>query len=163
MRKVLFAAAALVLTASSSFAGAEQGQFALGFVDDRAPIGGAVVLTPKIRLDVGLGFGDTEDVGSHFTLAGGLPIAVVDGDKCTLSIRPGLAFTSVSLDNVPAGVDDSDTSVEISGMLMVEYWLSNNLSVSAGHGINIATDPSNINLFGADFTSLGFMFYLPKN
>lgn len=158
MRKVLIAAIALsCIGAGSSFAAATKGSYALGFVNSEAPIGGRYMISEKMGIDAGIGFGDVEDVGSAFALDFGLPINMHSGENAQLQIRPGLTFSSSSSD-VSSDLDDD--SVTITGLIEFQVWLTNSLSVNAGHGLSIETDPTVIEFFAADVFKLGFHYWV---
>jgi len=115
------------------------------------------MINDKVGLDLGIGFSDIEDASSGFAFDAGVPINLHSGENAQLQFRPGATFSSTSFD-APGRKDDD--SVTISAMLEFQVWLTNSLSVNAGHGLAIETDPTVIELFGADVFSLGFHYWI---
>ncbi len=172
MRTLSLAVIALAL--SASVAGAHgKGSYAIGFMESDAPVGGRYMLSDKMGLDVGLGFIsiDAEDTtggrasgnkqlaiaGTQFVLRVGLPIAMKTGDKVALHVRPGLGITSTSPENDNI---ESDTSIDISGLLVAEWMMSNTISISGSHGLRIALDPNNLGTVGNGVTNFGVHYWL---
>lgn len=106
-----------------------------------------------------------------FTIDLGLPIILKQMDKVNFIVRPG--FTWGSLEDkdelsVPT-VTTKLTLIGVSGSLEVEYMLTDNVGISASHGIawasleDDATPSDKITSFattGSNFTQLGFYVYL---
>lgn len=170
MRNLLIAAATLALSAAVSFeasAGVTTGTKGLGFVTDDAPIGGRYVVSPKMAVDLGIGFAkqsdDDDTTGDEgattFNLNVGLPILMHDAGKAMLWLRPGIGLSNTSYD---ADGVDSDTNTNLSGLLVVEVPVTDNFTVSAAHGLIIDLDPTNISTAGLGWTGVGFMYYFVK-
>lgn len=171
MRTLSLAVIALAL--SASVAGAHgKGSYAIGFMESDAPVGGRYMLSEKMGLDIGLGFisVDAEDednegrasgdkhlayAGTQFVLRAALPIALQSGDKVSLQVRPGLGITSNSPDE-----GESDTAIDISGLLVAEWMMSNTISISGAHGLRVALDPNNISTVGQGVTHFGVHYWL---
>ena len=168
MRKLLIASTLLVLSAGIASAAVTAGTIGLGFVNSDAPIGGRYVISEKMAVDVGIGFGKTSDDKdtklidegtTSLNLDLGLPILMHDAGKAMLWLRPGLAIQNQSYD---ADGVDSQTNTSISGLLVVEVPITDNFTVSAAHGLIIDLDPTTINTAGFNWTNLGFMYYFTK-
>jgi len=143
----------------------------LGFHNSEAPIGVRWWLNgQKLALDAGVGFG-SNDTGtqtlSHWALDLGVPIALKTWDRVHFMVRPGILYLS---EDVPTSATTSETgtSLGILGELEAEFFVADNLSISASHGIEIVnnnppgpggstTDWSTI---GNNFTEVGFHVYL---
>ena len=91
MRNLLIAAATLALSAAVSFeasAGVTTGTKGLGFVTDDAPSGGRYVVSPKMAVDLGIGFAkqsddyDTTGVYGASTFNLNLDLSILIHDSC---------------------------------------------------------------------------------
>jgi hypothetical protein len=173
MKKVLFFTAVFCLVAGNALAHDVTGRIGLGFDTSQAPIGFRYMFSPKVGVDVGIGIdvdqvdigGDTENF-TDFSLAAGLPINIHQaGDRVNFNFLPLLLFTSSDQG------DESDTIIDIFALLEFEAFVTNDLSVSATHGLGVElfspgddTDESTTDIFtvGANLTEFGVHYYLPN-
>ena len=136
-------------------------------------IGGRHWFNPQVGVDAGLGYsqvtvdpGDSKWTGFTFDL--GLPISLKKlGDNVNFILRPGFQWGSLEDDSgVPA---IKWTGMAFSGELEVEWMVTDNLSVSAAHGISYnkveddgspATEVTTFRTTGGNFMNLGFHVYL---
>lgn len=194
MRKVLLSLAALAMIVPAA-ARAERdltGSFALGYWNADAPIGGRYVVSPNVALDLGLGFAQalisddptTTTVGDdkknlQLHIAAGVPFTVVRRDRVNFFVRPGVLFRFVPTYNQATGADPyekkTETETEITGILGAEWFATDDLSFSVGHGLKV-TNTKGVSandlttgdqesqsflsgLEALDITSIGFHFY----
>ncbi len=202
MKKNLIAVAAvsLLLSATSVFAATTKG--GLGFRTLNGPFnalentGVGFTITPAIGVrqwftetvgfDAAIGFTSlkavgsppttTLDEGTGFAFEIGMPFILKKMDKVNFIARPGFLYgRTTATDKIPTGLPDEfkTTLMSVSGELEVEYMLTDNLSLSAAHGIayssaktsdNSATSPTlelkGFETTGSNFTQLGFHIYL---
>jgi len=169
MKKILFTLfATLTIFMSNTFAGEmKEGTYGLGWYSASAPVGGRYWVSPKIGLDIGLGFADKNVLGaqdSRFHLNLGAIFNVVETEKANFFIRPGLEMQT----NARTDANGKAASkMIISADLGAEYFLTDHLSLSYGHGLQIeqvkGSDDlgiSALRALGAD--NLGFHFYFNK-
>jgi len=173
--KRLLCMVAIGLLASAGGALAQPSHYdgGLGFHRVEAPIGIRWWLTgQKIALDAGVGFGST-DIGSetlsNWAIDLGLPIRLRSWDRVHFIVRPGILYQSQEEINPSPPFDkDSATALTILGELEAEFFVADNLSVSASHGIGIVNNnpafggssTTDWQTFGANFTEVGFHVYL---
>lgn len=202
MKKNLIAVAAvsLLLSATSVFAGTTKG--GLGFRTLNGPfnalentnvgfsvtpaIGVRQWFTETVGFDAAIGFSSLTaegsppttklDEGTGFAIEIGMPFILKKMDKVNFILRPGLLYgKSTATDKIATGLPDEFEAklMSVSGELEVEYMLTDNLSLSAAHGIayssskvsdNSATSPTlevkGFETTGSNFTQLGFHIYL---
>ena len=174
-RLICMVAIALIASAGAAMAQAPMHNGGgLGFHNSDAPIGVRWWLSgQKIALDAGVGVGSDDngaETFSHWALDFGLPIDLRTWDKVHFMVRPGILYRSQEV-TVTGGGKDSDTDFIVSGELEVEYFMADNLSISASHGISIdnfnpaepgQSSTTSWGTAGNNFTSLGFHVYLFK-
>jgi hypothetical protein len=172
MKKALFFTVLFCLVAGTALAHDVTGRIGLGFDTSQAPIGLRYFFSPKIGVDIGVGFDSNEvDIGgdtekfTDFSIAAGLPIRIHEtGDRVNFNFLPLLMYTSSDQG------DESDTFFDILAALEFEAFVTNDLSVSAIMGIGIEmfspaddTDESTTDIFtvGSNLTEFGVHYYLP--
>lgn len=165
---VLFAVAALALTAAPSFAAA--GYYGLGYFRPEAPVGGRIWFTDKVAGDVGVGFNVTSPDGGDsqtgFILDAGLPFVVHESGAAKFFIRPGFSYAS-SPSPVLTDADNKTTQFWVSGSFGVEYFFTDRFSVQAAHGVVFkSVDPDQAGGKYSEFVSedfglsnIGFHYY----
>lgn len=188
---IALALAALVLPAAAHAQRDLTGKLALGYWNPDAPIGGRYVVSERVALDLGLGFAqflgddpttaDPTDTKKNLQLhiAAGVPFTVVKRDRVNFFIRPGVLFRFIPTYNQATGADPyekkSETETEITGILGAEWFATDDLSFSVGHGLKLenrkgvsANDQTTgdvesesflSGLEALDITSIGFHFY----
>lgn len=143
-------------------------------------------LNEKTGLDLAIGFASisTEssppsanlDEGSGFVLDLGVPFVVKKLDKVNFIFRPGLMYgtaTATDKTTATAGNEAKTTLMSFSAELEVEYMLTDNLSISAAHGVGYFSQKTTFNTnpeaenkvsgfgtAGSNFAQLGFHVYL---
>jgi hypothetical protein len=164
MRKtILFAAAMLALSAVSSFAG--DLKYGLGYFRPEAPVGGRVWLNDKTALDAGLGFSydkvdGAADASTGYVFDAGLPFVLASSGSAKFFLRPGFTYASAS----PAVGNDA-SQFWVSGSFGVEYFMTDNFSVQAAHGLvyksvdNGTVKSTSIESEDFGLSSIGFHFY----
>jgi len=152
-RILVVAALAAVLVPASAQAVDHTGSWGVGFYDYNAPLGLRYQFSEKMAFDFGLGldsFEDTDfsatpvDTKNYLTYAieVGLPITLVKMDRADFFFRPGLLWESIpyQLDNGTSVSDERASETFFKLHLGAEYHATDNLSLSVGHGIGIASD-----------------------
>jgi hypothetical protein len=194
MKKGLMALAlaALVLPAAAHAERDLTGTLALGYWSADAPIGGRYVVSERVSLDLGFGFAqaligddpttaapgdDKKNLQLH--IAAGVPFTLVKRDRVNFFVRPGVLFRFVPTYNQATGADPyekkTETETEITGILGAEWFATDDLSFSVGHGVKLeSTKGVSANdlttgeqesqsflsgLEALDITSIGFHFY----
>ena len=167
MKKILFITCVLGMVASSAYAHDVAKRFGLGFVSTSSPIGFRYWLSDKIGLDVGVGISVDDDGGDSFTdwsVSGGLPINLITvGDRVNFHLLPWVQYTNLDFG------DETGSQFDIVVALEAEVFVTNDLSVSASHGVDFqmfsppgdADSETDITTFGANVTEFGFHYYLP--
>jgi len=171
MRRSIAMIAAMAAIVSNSPAGEPKpGTFGLGWYSATAPVGGRVWLSPQFGLDLGLGLADENSglsvSGTRIHVNVGVPINVVMTEKANFFIRPGMELQTNSR-TVNGG---KESTVIISADLGAEFWMTENLTLSVGHGLQMqqvtAGTPGNQEtkfsltaLRALSFTNVGFHFY----
>ena len=169
MKNILFSLLTFfILLSTISFAGEhKQGTIGLGWYSASAPVGGRYWVSPNIGIDLGLGYADKNvlaSTDSRFHVNIGAIIDVVQTDQANFFIRPGIEMQT----NARTDAKGKQASkMIISADLGAEYFLTGNLSLSYGHGLQIeqisGSDDlgiSALRALGAD--KLGFHFYFNK-
>lgn len=124
--------------------------------------------SPKVGLDVGFGL-DMVDDGSesatNFFFEVGVPFVLIPTERVNLYLRPG----------VQMGIFDEALSPEVENRIAislapgVEFFLTDDLSIEAAHGITYeiwaareegVDNYTEMYTFGDSFTFLGFHFYV---
>jgi hypothetical protein len=150
----------------------EQG--ALGFHSIQAPLGGRWWLNHKFAIDLGLGFGSTEDAGDNTSLSNwaldfGVPIRMRSYDRLHVIFRPGILYQSqeVVTDPGPPILKDDATQMALNLEIEAEVFLTDHFSVSASQGLAFITNSPPVGdstndwgTTGANFTTLGFHVYM---
>lgn len=142
------------------------GTFGLGWYSTSAPVGGRVWVTEQIGIDLGLGYADKKSLGStedRFHINLGVPVDVVQTERVNFFIRPGYEFQTNSR---TVGTELKSTSI-ITADLGVEWFVTDQFTLSAGHGLQIAqvdgSDDWGISALRAlSFNNVGFHFYFAK-
>ncbi len=177
-RLMILALAMLLVIPAVSTAKDMTGKWGLGFNNYSAPIGARFWVTPKVGLDVGIGF-EMDDVdvyddeaeewttesATDFYFEVGVPFVMVPTERVNFYLRPGIQVALYdSLNN-----EYVKNSIAITFAPGVEYFLTEDLSIEASHGIAYRMDSarredadsrSAIFTFGENFAFLGFHFYL---
>jgi hypothetical protein len=148
-RILAIAAFATILIPATSHAVDHKGQWAAGYYDFDAPFGLRYQFGEKTAFDFGFGVdsfsgSDADEPGAKsfvtVNVEAGVPITMVKTDRADFFIRPGLLYTSIpwQLDNDINPVSDERSSdVQFKLHLGAEWHVTDNFSLSAGHGINI--------------------------
>jgi hypothetical protein len=200
MRKLVLLAAVVAMVSTAASAGHPVGSFALGWVDKDAPIGIRYQLAEKIAADVGIGFKsyasdsmyaeDFEESDIRGAEAGrtelvvhiGLPMQLLEHDRCSLDFRPAFTLRYNSFDEDTWFTYDDDTEKKqaldsvmdfyLHGWLAFNIMLTDNLGLNAAHGINVevlgemksgsmtlADGKTNIYSGGFDATEIGLFYW----
>jgi hypothetical protein len=168
-KSLLVAAAMLAISAVPSFAN----NFGLGYFRPEFPVGGRVWVSEKVAFDAGVGFntlktetGSTTNADlSTFGFDLGMPYVVCSTDKAKFFVRPGFSYAT-GKDKV---ANTDVTAFWVSGSLGAEYFLSDNFSIQAAHGLRytsqenktgatkVKTKTFSSEAFG--LSSIGFHYY----
>jgi hypothetical protein len=193
MKKALLALViALAIPAAAHAERDLTGKLALGYWDKEAPIGGRYVISKNTALDLGLGFAQTyiaddpstaavgdDKKNMQFHIAAGIPFTVIKRDRVNFFIRPGVLFKFIPTYNQKTVSDPyekkTETDVAVTGILGAEWFATDDLSFSVGHGLKLeSTKGVSANdlttgtlksqsflsgLEAIDITSVGFHFY----
>ena len=169
-------AAALSASVASAQQGPRHNGGALGFHDADAPLGFRWWFRgQKLALDAGVGFssheeeitaGNTETF-SHWVIDAGLPILLKSwGNHVHFMLRPGILYRSDEV-LTTTGAKDKDTEFDARAELEAEYFLVENVSLSASMGIGLQNfnpaegeSTTDWSTFGGNFTQVGFHVYL---
>jgi hypothetical protein len=155
------------------------GRFGVGYISWPAPVGIRFWMNPQVGFDAGFGFvsrqeWSLETAGEKETLMDfafdvGIPFCLVPTKETNFYLRPGFTFQShqEQVYDMEDGVEKkSETDMVISAMLMVEHFLSDNLSIEGGHGFAVDimkdVDEESWTAFGTGGTfvgEFGFHFY----
>jgi len=190
MSKRFLALAALIALCvpSLSHAADSKGVWALGYWNSNAPIGIRYQATDKMGVDLAFGFQTSKGVDESsattpektfttFDVDFGLPMNLKRTEHANFFFRPGL-----TLQEVPYYVGASGTATKktlsnlaISGTLGAEWKVTDNLSLSVGHGVEWdkangfvgpgdllgaeATKESTFGTRALSLTDLGFRWY----
>lgn len=161
---------ALLLLPTLASAKDMTGKFGLGYYVSDAPVGIRYWVTPKVGLDLGVGF-EMKDLGSEnansFWFDVGIPYIVVGTERANLFVRVG-ATIGILDDRVYGSgtLDKTWTDVVASLAPGAEVFIGDNFSLEASHGIGFEfkSPPEgdslfNVKTFGNGISSLGFHFY----
>lgn len=129
MRKLILMAAAVAMVSTTAFAAMPVGSFALGWVDQQAPIGIRYQIAEKIAGDVGVGFASFDGGDTEIRVGVGVPIELIAHNRCSLDFRPGFLLTNTSPDN-----SDFDSYMDF----VVHLWLAFNVMITDNVGLNAA-------------------------
>lgn len=180
---------AAILVPAASQAVDNSGKWALGYYDSQAPVGIRYQFGEKAGFDFGLGFASSEDIDNASTTPGetknfmqyhvelGVPVTLVATDNANFYFRPGLLWQSIPYqldDGVNPVSDERASDITFKLHLGAEWFATRNLSLSVGHGIDIASSkgvsrgdllggkPESSTSWGSaalDVTSIGFHWY----
>lgn len=164
--KKLYILIALITLLFSTSSFANDMKYGLGWYSVSAPVGGRVWVTPEVGIDLGLGYADKNALGStkdRFHLNLGVPVNVVKANNVNFFIRPGFELQT----NARVVAGESKSKMIITADLGAEWWITENFTLSVGHGlqfeqVNDATDDSKWGitaLRALGFNNLGFHFY----
>lgn len=182
MKKIVTLLAVLAVSAAAaipSHAEDLKGKWGVGYQREEAPVGARFWLSPKVGVDLGIGFqnlnkdlSNTEQKGTSFAFDLGMPYVIASSGKANFWIRPGITYASTPLDYLDGNnnrVDNSATSFWVSGDLGVEYFATDNFSFQVAHGVVYKSyDPGDlpggetITTFGSEafgVSSIGFHYY----
>lgn len=165
MKKSLLVTTLLTLLSVSGLL-AQDMKYGLGWYSASAPVGGRVWINSNIGFDLGLGYADKNALGSdkdRFHLNVGLPINVFKTNSVNFFIRPALELQT----NARTVGSEVKSKMIITADLGAEWWITENFTLSVGHGlqfeqINHPTDDSKWGitaLRALGFNNLGFHFY----
>lgn len=164
MKRLSILALFVILTVSLYAGDHKPGTFGLGWYSPSAPVGGRVWVTPHVGIDLGLGFADKNFLGvdkDRFHVNIGVPIDVVQTDKVNFFVRPGFEYQT---DNRVVGGELKSTMI-ITADLGAEWFISDQFSLSVGHGLQFAQVSGEEDNWGISalralgFESVGFHFY----
>lgn len=164
--KKIYSLIALITLLFSTSSFANDMKYGLGWYSVSAPVGGRVWVTPEVGIDLGLGYADKNALGStkdRFHLNLGVPVNVVKANNVNFFIRPGIELQT----NARVVAGESKSKMIITADLGAEWWITQNFTLSVGHGlqfeqVNDATDDSKWGitaLRALGFNNLGFHFY----
>jgi hypothetical protein len=155
MKRILLALSlSLLALPSSSFAVDKTGHLAIGYFNPDAPLGIRYPITPKVALDVGVGFAQAE-IGDdpttaaagdekknmEFHIEAGIPLTIMDRENVNLFFRPGVLFRFIPTYNRATVADPyekkSESETAISLILGAEWFPTGDLSLSVGTGLEI--------------------------
>lgn len=165
MKRIYTLIALLTLTFSTmSFT--QDMKYGLGWYSASAPVGGRVWVSPEVGIDLGLGYADKNLLGStkdRFHVNIGVPVNVVKVKDVNFLIRPGIEFQT----NARLVAGEIKSKMIITADLGAEWWITENLTLSVGHGLQFEqldhpTDDSKWGisaLRALGFNNLGFHFY----
>lgn len=182
MKNTLFLLAALLLAVPMAGNAKDMsGKFGLGYFSSDAPVGFRYWATPKVGLDLGLGFeaknvymGSSKETATSFWVDFGIPYVIWERDRANLFVRPG-GMIAVLDDRVygTGSLDETWTKFTVSITPGAEIFFGDNFSLEAGHGIAIditsvpdavgaprgGESETEIRTFDASVTYLGFHYY----
>jgi hypothetical protein len=177
-RLICMVAVALLLSANAAMAqrGPLHNGGSIGFHNSEAPLGIRWWFNhQRLALDAGVGFSSQEEettpgnteTFSHWAVDAGLPILLKSwGNHVHFMLRPGILYRSQEV-LTTTGAKDTDTELDVLGELEAEYFLIENVSLSASTGIGVqnfnpaeGASTTDWSTFGANFTQVGFHVYL---
>jgi hypothetical protein len=150
MSKRILALAALVALSVPTFAHAadSKGVWALGYWNKNAPIGIRYQATDKMGVDLAFGFQTSKGIDESsastpektfntFDVDFGLPMNLKRTERANFFFRPGVTFQMVPYYVGTSGTATKKTlnNLAVSGTLGAEWKVTDNLSLSVGHGI----------------------------
>ncbi len=179
-KRISIAALALVL-ALPALASAKDmtGRFGLGYFTSDAPLGLRYWFSPKLGVDVGLGFRSQDGVvafpatmppttesAMEYAVEVGLPYIVHSSEQANLFLRAGALFTVTDERLLGGSTDETFTSTDILLGPGAEVFFGDHFSLEASHGvvINITSPPvgdsrTNFGTAAASISELGFHYY----
>jgi hypothetical protein len=112
------------------------GKWGVGYFRPQAPVGIRWWASPKIGIDLGVGFDSfSPDKGSSttaFNIDAGVPIVLHSMDTVHFFFRPGFTW---STDGQDESKGPKVTTFGVSGSLGAEYFFTPSFSIEAAHGI----------------------------
>ena len=189
-RFLAVAAFAVIFIPATSQAVDHTGQWGVGWYDRSAPIGLRYQFSEKTAFDFGFGLSSSEGRDEATTPIGtknyldyavevGVPYTLVATERAHFFFRPGLLWTSTpyQFDNGTNPITDERASdITFKLHLGAEWHATDNFSITAGHGLEIASSkgitsgelwdrpakPESSTSWGTggfDITQLGFRWY----
>ncbi|RCK72422.1 MAG: hypothetical protein IGBAC_0496 [Ignavibacteriae bacterium] len=145
---------------------ANEMKYGLGWYSSSAPVGGRIWFNSNYGLDLGLGYADKNFLGSdkdRFHLNIGLPVNVFKTNSVNFFIRPGFELQT----NARTVGADLKSKIIITADLGAEWWITENFTLSVGHGLQFEqlSHPSDDSKWGItalralSFNNVGFHFY----
>lgn len=140
------------------------GTVGLGWYSMSAPVGGRIWVSPIVGVDLGLGFADKNVLGTakdRFHVNVGIPVNVVMTEKVNFFIRPGVELQT----NARTVGTEVKSKMIITADLGVEWFVTEQFSLSAGHGLQFEQLSGPDDKFGVSalralsFENVGFHFY----
>lgn len=181
-KRISIAALALVL-ALPALASAKDmtGRFGLGYFTSDAPIGMRYWFSPKLGVDLGVGFSlidgvpafpattpPTTETAMDFTIEAGLPYIIHSSEHANLFLRAG-GVIGITDDRLVAGGGSTDETWTTFDVLLgpgAEVFLGDNFSLEGTHGllINVVSPPvgdsqTNFGTVAGSVSELGFHYY----
>jgi hypothetical protein len=164
-RLIVLSIVGLVMgTTSLHAAEPKSGTVGLGWYSMSAPVGGRVWVSPMVGVDLGLGFADKNVLGAtkeRIHVNFGIPVNVVMTEKVNFFIRPGVELQT----NARTVGTDVKSKIIITADLGVEWFVTDQFSLSAGHGLQFEQISGSDDKFGVSalralsFENVGFHFY----
>lgn len=170
-RKILWSLSLLALVSTALVAGEHRGgTVGMGWYSASAPIGARIWISPRIGVDLGVGFADKTSLGTsegrlHFNF--GVPIDIVQTERVNFFFRPGVEIQTNSRQvGTPAG-PESKSSTFVTLDFGAEWYVTDQFSLSVGHGLSIeqsgSTDDWGVTALRAlSFENVGFHFYFSR-
>ncbi len=149
MKRILMAAATILVIAAPSFAMDVEGKWGIGFLDVRVPVGVRYWASENVGIEAGVGFSTNEQnfwddanatykkaTATNFLFLVGVPYNVtsVGGGRARLNLIPFYRFESIGKFEDGAKADQWHS---IALLLEFEAFLVDWMSVSAGHGLAV--------------------------
>lgn len=153
-----------ITTVSARAAEPKSGTFGLGWYSISAPVGGRVWISPMVGVDLGLGYADKNVLGTakdRFHVNLGIPVNVVRTEKVNFFIRPGVELQT----NARTVGTEVKSKMIITADLGVEWFVTENFSLTVGHGLQFEQLSGPDDKFGVSalralsFENVGFHFY----
>ena len=147
------------------------GRFGLGYFNSDAPVGMRYWFSPKVGIDLGVGF-ESRDLGANnatsYWIEGGIPYTIYSADNANLYLRA--SGTLGILDDRVYGsgtLDKTWTTVRVTIGPAAEVFFGDHFSLQAAHGIAIdfvsPPDPAesltSVSTLAGGVSELGFHFY----
>lgn len=159
-RIALFAALVTTLATTAALAEPAAGKWGLGYFSEEAPVGARYWLNPKVGIDLGLGFSQTEESGetiNGFAVDLGVPFVLGNYENAYFFIRPGFLYQDV---------ENNFTQYAVGADFGVEWFINKRFSLQVAHGAAFSNiDPetgdseTSISTRGLGISNVGFHFY----
>jgi hypothetical protein len=165
--------AALVALPTLASAKDLTGRFGLGDYDSDAPIGMRYWFSPKLGLDLGLGY-QSNDLGAenatNFFVDAGMPYVVVGTERANFFVRPSISYGMIDDRNFGTlNLNESWNRFRFLVEPGAEVFVGDHFSLEASHGFGVellqAPDQYNqddlvsFSTLGRGISELGFHFY----